>query len=50
MRRVFADAMYWIAAANRKDQWYGKVVGVMRSLGPATLVTSEEVFNEFLTH
>jgi predicted nucleic acid-binding protein len=50
MRRVFADAMYWIAAANRKDQWHGKVVNVIRSLGQATLVTTEEVFDEFLTH
>jgi uncharacterized protein len=50
MKRVFADAMYWIAAANRKDQWYSKVIGVMRSLGPATLVTTEDVLDEFLTH
>jgi predicted nucleic acid-binding protein len=49
MRRIFADAMYWIAVANRKDQWYGKVIRVMRSLGPVTLVTTEEVFDEFLT-
>ena len=50
MRRVFADAVYWIAAANRKDQWYAKVLSVMRSLGQATLVTTEEVLDEFLTH
>jgi hypothetical protein len=50
MRRVFADATYWIAAANRKDQWYGKVISVMRSLGQTTIVTREEVFDEFLTH
>ncbi len=34
MRRIFADADYWVAIANRKDQWYAKVVTVMRSLGP----------------
>lgn len=50
MRRVFADAVYWIAAANRKDQWHARVVAVMRSLGPAALVTTEEVLDEFLAH
>jgi predicted nucleic acid-binding protein len=50
MTRVFADAVYWVAVANRKDQWYAKVAGVMRSLGPVTLVTTEEVMDEFLAH
>jgi predicted nucleic acid-binding protein len=50
MRQVFADAVYWIAAANRKDQWHPKVMRVIRSFGPAMLVTTEEVLGEFLTH
>jgi predicted nucleic acid-binding protein len=50
MRRVFADAVYWIAAANRLDQWHAKVVSVIRSLGRVTLVTTEEVLVEFLAH
>ena len=50
MRRIFADAVYWVAIANRKDQWYAKVVTVMRSLGRVTLVTTEEVLDEFLAH
>jgi uncharacterized protein len=50
MRRVFADAVYWIAAANRKDQWHSKVTRALRSLGQVTLVTTEEVLDEFLTH
>ena len=50
MRRIFADAVYWVAVANRKDQWYANVVTVMRSLGQATLVTTEEVLDEFLAH
>jgi predicted nucleic acid-binding protein len=49
MRRLFADAMYWIAIANRKDQWHSTVVNVMRSLGQVSLVTTEEVLDEFLT-
>jgi len=50
MRRLFADAMYWIAIANHKDQWHAKAVHVMRSLGQAMLVTTEEVLDEFLTY
>jgi uncharacterized protein len=50
MRRVFADAVYWIALANRKDQWHPKVVQAMRSLGAATLVTTDEVLDEFLAY
>jgi predicted nucleic acid-binding protein len=42
--------MYWIAIANRKDQWHAKAVYVMRSLGQVTLVTTEEVLDEFLTY
>jgi uncharacterized protein len=50
MRRIFADAVYWVAVANRKDQWYAKVVTMIRSLGQATIVTTEEVLAEFLTY
>jgi uncharacterized protein len=50
MRRVFADAVYWIAAANRKDQWYARVVNARRSLRRATIVTTGEVLGEFLAH
>ena len=50
MRRVFADAVYWIAAANRKDQWHAHVVTAIQLLGQATLITTEEVLDEFLTH
>ena len=50
MRRLFADTMYWIAIANHKDQWHAKAVHVMRSLGQTTLVTTEEVLDEFLTY
>jgi predicted nucleic acid-binding protein len=50
MSRIFADAVYWIAIANRKDQWHAKVVSAARWLGGATLVTTEEVLSEFLAH
>jgi predicted nucleic acid-binding protein len=50
MRRIFADAVYWIAIVNRKDQWHSPIVKLMRSIGSATLVTTEDVFDEFLTY
>lgn len=50
MRRVFADAVYWIALANPKDQWHVNVIALMGSLGQASLITTEEVLDEFLTH
>jgi predicted nucleic acid-binding protein len=50
MRRLFADAVYWIALANPKDQWHVKVVQTMYSLGQVSLVTTDEVFDEFLTY
>jgi uncharacterized protein len=50
MRRVFADAVYWVALAHRKDQWHARVVQVSQQLGPITLVTTDEVLTEFLNH
>jgi predicted nucleic acid-binding protein len=50
MRRIFADAVYWIAIANHKDQWHPKVLSVLSSLGQASLITTEEVLDEFLTY
>ncbi|WP_406694253.1 PIN domain-containing protein [Singulisphaera sp. Ch08] len=42
--------MYWIALANPKDQWHVNVIALMGSLGQASLITTEEVLDEFLTH
>jgi predicted nucleic acid-binding protein len=50
MRRIFADAVYWVAVANRHDQSNARVVTAMRLLGQAILVTTEEVLDEFLAH
>jgi predicted nucleic acid-binding protein len=50
MRRVFADAVYWVAIVHRKDQWHSRVVAAARALRGATVVTTEEVFDEFLAH
>ncbi|MDX2229975.1 MAG: hypothetical protein NW220_10075 [Leptolyngbyaceae cyanobacterium bins.349] len=46
MRRVFADAFYWIALINPGDDWHLQARQVGLSLYPCTLVTTEEVLIE----
>jgi uncharacterized protein len=50
MRRVFADALYWVALAHRKDQWHRRAVLASQQLGAVPLVTTDEVLDEFLAH
>lgn len=50
MRRVFADAMYWIALASLHDQWHAAAVKVSRTLKGTLIVTTEDVLSEFLAH
>ena len=50
MRRVFADAVYWIALASPRDQWHGRAIQATRALGRVEIITTEEVFVEFLSH
>jgi predicted nucleic acid-binding protein len=50
MRRIFADAVYWVAITHRKDQWHARAVQVSQQLGAVTLVTTDEVLTEFLNH
>ncbi len=50
MKRIFADAHYWVALGNRKDQSHQKAVEVSGQLGQAALVTTDEVLNEFLAY
>jgi predicted nucleic acid-binding protein len=50
MRRIFADAVYWVALAHRKDQWHARVVQVSQQLGAVTIVTTDEVLTEFLNY
>ena len=49
MRIVFVDTFYWIALANPNDEWHETVKHVSRSLGPAQLISTDEVLTEFLT-
>jgi len=50
MKRVFADAVYWVALALPHDQWHSRAVQATRNLGRVQIVTTEEVFVEFLAH
>lgn len=50
MRRVFADAFYWVALAHNKDQWHPRAVTVSQTLRGVEIVTTEEVLSEFLAH
>lgn len=46
MRRVFADAGYWIALLNPKDALHAKALAVSAKLDEARIVTSEMVLTE----
>ena len=48
MKKVFADAVYWIAVADRKDQWHQRALDVSRHLTPVLVVTTDEVLDKFL--
>jgi len=48
MRTIFADAGYWIALLNPKDDLHDKAVSVSSSLGWVTLITTEMVLTELL--
>ena len=51
MKRVFVDAVYWIARANQRDQWREAAIAAHRRLGSdVQLVTTEEILTELLTH
>ena len=50
MRRVFADTYYWIALLNDKDQGHAAAQAISQSLGQATIITTQEVLGEVLTH
>ena len=48
MKRVFADACYWIALLNPKDRLHEVAQQVSKELGPCRFVTSEMVLVELL--
>lgn len=48
MRLIFADAFYWIALANPRDEWHSAAMRIGQTLGPHRLYTTDEVLVEFL--
>jgi predicted nucleic acid-binding protein len=50
MNAVFADAGYWIALFNPRDQLHAKAITVSTTLQGRPIVTSQMVLTEFLNH
>jgi len=48
MRVLFADAVYWIALINPRDNLHERAASLSRSLDQTVLVTTEMVLSEFL--
>ncbi len=48
MKRIFADACYWIALLNSNDRLHEKAKQVSQRLGQCKIVTSEMVLVELL--
>ncbi|MFQ6096103.1 MAG: type II toxin-antitoxin system VapC family toxin [Armatimonadota bacterium] len=48
MRTVFADTLYWIAVVRPADPWRAAAEHARCAVGPAVLVTTDEVLVEFL--
>ena len=45
MRRVFADAQYWVAILNDQDQSYSEARAATQALQGVSFVTTEEVLS-----
>jgi len=48
VKRVFVDTVYWIAITLPADQWREPAKAAKEALGPAVLVTTDEVLTEYL--
>jgi uncharacterized protein len=48
MKKVFADAQYFVALLNDKDQSHPAALAVSQALQGVTVVTTEEALNEVL--
>jgi predicted nucleic acid-binding protein len=49
VRTVFADTFYWVALTNPDDTRYSDAVALDRALTRAMIITTDEVWVEFLT-
>ena len=50
MNPIFADAVYWIALTNPKDQWHETAIAARNDHPADELVTTEDVLVEVLTY
>lgn len=50
MKAVFADASYWVAIANPRDEWADAAERAAADIGDAQIVTTQEVLTEFLNY
>lgn len=50
MRRVFADAGYWIALLNPRDRLHGKAIALAQEIPDLRIIISQIVLTEFLNH
>jgi len=50
MNAVFADAGYWMALFNPRDQLHTKALTISNSLQGRTIITSQMVLTDFLNH
>ncbi len=48
MRRLFADAFYWIALLHAADQWHRRVIAFTETLTTHHLYTTDAVLDEYL--
>lgn len=48
MRRLFADAFYWIALLHEGDQWHRRVIQLTETLEAPHFYTTDAVFDEYL--
>ena len=48
MREVFADAQYFVALINDKDQSHPAALAISQTLQGVTVVTTEEALTEVL--
>ena len=49
MRKVFADTLYWVAIVKPGDPYAAAAREARQAVGPCIIVTTDEVFCEFLT-
>ncbi len=50
MKKVFADAQYFVALINDKDQSHPAALAISQTLQGVTVVTTEEALNEVLAY